>query len=220
MSRPLTKSFVLLMLGALGASTTMFGCVEECVDGFCYPNRGWYYDNLVSGVDYETRNRETVTRTGVTGEDGDPGAFGYSDGDTVSFSLGDTDLGETLASERVTPFDVAGVTEEAVGGCDVTEALPDEDDAFQVVHNLAVLLQTMDTDGDPTTGIEISPEVAALFDGVSIEVDQTWATFETDADLLGVLEEANNQSLFPDTRTLREREEALQALYQGIGLCP
>ncbi len=220
MSRPLTKSFVLLMLGALGASITMFGCDEECLDGFCYPNRGWYYDNLVSGVAYETRNGETVTRTGVTGEDGDPGAFGYSDGDTISFSLGDTDLGQTLASERVTPFDVADVTEEALGGCDVTGPLPDEGDAFQVVHNLAVLLQTMDNDGDPTTGIEISSEVAALFEGVSIEVDQAWTAFQTDPDLLGVLEEANSQSLFPDTRTLLEREEALQALYQGIGLCP
>ena len=74
--------------------------------------------------------------------------------------------------------------------------------------------------GHRTAPISTSSEVAALFDGVSIEVDQAWTAFQTDADLLGVLEEANNQSLFPDTRTLREREEALQALYQGIGLCP
>ena len=77
----------------------------------------------------------------------------------------------------------------------------------------------MDTDGDPTTNIDISPETAALFDGVSIDIDQTWAAFSTDADLQAVLDEANRQQLFPDTRELRTREEALRALYKGIGLC-
>jgi hypothetical protein len=35
-----------------------------------------------------------------------------------------------------------------------------------------------------------------------------------------VLDEANNQELFPDTRALVTREAALRALYEGIGLCP
>jgi hypothetical protein len=109
------------------------------------------------------------------------------------------------------------LNEETVGGCQVDGTLPEDD--FRIVHNLAVLLQTMDTDGEHTTGIEISSDVAALFEGVSIDVDQAWAAFQTDPDLLGVLEAANNQSLFPDARELRTREEALRALYEGIGLC-
>jgi hypothetical protein len=34
----------------------------------------------------------------------------------------------------------------------------------------------MDTDGDPTAGIEISEAVAALFEGVSINLDQPWSS--------------------------------------------
>jgi hypothetical protein len=53
-------------------------------------------------------------------------------------------------------------------------------------------------------------------------VDQAWSTFDTDADLLDVLGKANEQRLFsdPEDRTVRTTEEALKALYQGIGLCP
>ncbi len=207
-----------VLLAALSVATLMVGCDEECVDGICERERGYYYDNLVSGVAYETRNEDGPTRTGVTGESDDPGSFAYLNDETISFSLGDTPLREAVAGERLTPFDVvAGVDEQAVGGCEVDGTLPEDD--FRIVHNLAVLLQTMDTDGDPTTNIDISADVAALFDGVTIELDQSWETFQTDTGLLGVLESANGASLFPDTRTLRTREEALRALYEGIGLC-
>jgi hypothetical protein len=195
----------------LGVSVTAIGCEEDCYDGYC--RRGYYYDSLVSGVAYASRNAEVPTKTGVTGvtgEDGDPGAFGYANGDSVSFSLGATNLGETVASARVTPFDLAGVTEEPVGGCEVDEDLLPEDD-FRIVQNLAVLLQTLDTDGDPTAGIEISAEVAALFNEVTVDMDQSWEAFQADTGLQSVLTAAD--------LTLRTRKEALEALYQGIGLC-
>ena len=214
MRRRLSNSFAILTLCTLA---TLAGCVEECVDGICEPVAGYYYDSLVSGVAYETSNAEGPTRTGTTGENDDPGRFMYLNDETVAFSIGDTALGQAAAGVRVTPFDLAGVTEEPVGGCQVDETLPEGD--FRIVHNLAVLLQTMDTDGDHTNGIEISAEVAALFEGVSIEVDQAWTDFQADTDLLEVLEAANTGSLFPDARELRTREEALQALYEGIGIC-
>jgi hypothetical protein len=102
------------------------------------------------------------------------------------------------------------VTEEPVGGCEVDEDLLPEDD-FRIVHNLAVLLQTLDTDGDPTAGIEISAEVAALFNEVTVDMDQSWEAFQADTGLRSVLTAAD--------LTLRTRKEALEALYQGIGLC-
>jgi len=206
----------------LGATLVLLlaGCDEECVDGVCVPVNGYYYDSLVTGVSYESSSAEGPTQRGVTGEDDDPGRFRYLEGDTVSFFLGDTILGETEAKERVTPFDLAGVDEEAVGGCDVSGALPNDEDPFRVVHNLAVLLQTLDADGDPSEGIEIEAEVATLFNGIDLELDQPWADFQTDADLGAILEEAYRQALFANPRELLAREEALRALYQGIGLCP
>lgn len=210
-----------LALCALAVSAALPGCATECAYGaygtVCY-STGYYYDSRVSGIDYETSLDGEVIRTGVTGENDDPGRFLFIEGATVSFSLGGTDLGETDAKERLTPFDLAGVVEDSIGGCEVDETLPDDD--FRKVHNMAALLQTLDADGDPAGTIDIRPEVAALFEDVSINFDQAWAAFQTDTGLLGVLEAANTQSLFPDARELRTREEALRALYEGIGLCP
>ncbi|KPK15511.1 MAG: hypothetical protein AMJ62_08860 [Myxococcales bacterium SG8_38] len=188
--------------------------------GYCY-SYGYYYDSLVSGVRYESSGQAGV-QTGVTGEEsvGGPGSFRYVEGDTVSFSLGDTVLGESEAQERVTPFDLAGLEETAVGNCEVDGPLPDGDGQFRVLVNLAVLLQSLDTDGDAANGIDISSGVAELFDGVDIDVSQAWEAFQSDVDLQTVLEEARNGGLLPDTRVLRDRVDALRALYEGIGLCP
>ena len=204
-------------------SAALPGCATECAYGYygsvCYTT-GYYYDSLVSGIDYETSLDGEVIRTGVTGEDDDPGRFLFIEGATVSFSLGGTELGEIDAKERVTPFDLAGVVEEAIGECDVSASLPDDGSAFRIVHNVAVLLQTLDTDGDAAGTIDIRPEVAALFENVTIEFDQPWEDFRNDSALRDVLDAANNANLFPETRTLRERVAALVALYRGIGLCP
>ena len=213
-----------LLLCVLGASLVLVACAEtECVEtdagGVCVTedyDDGYYYDNLVTGLSYENRNAAgDVMRTAVTGEGDDPGRFRFLEGQTIAFSLGDTDLGESAAKKKVTPFDVARVAEAPVGGCAVGETLPE--DEFRIVHNLAVLLQTMDTDGDPANNIDISAEVAALFENVSIERDQPWEAFQTDLQV--VLDEANIQNLFSEERAMRTREEALSALYEGIGIC-
>jgi hypothetical protein len=86
--------------------------------------------------------------------------------------------------------------------------------------NLAVLFQTLDTDGDHTDGIEIRSEVAALFEGSSADLGQSRSAFQADAEILALLEEANSLDLFSETRTLVQPEDALRALYLGLGLCP
>jgi len=213
-----------ILLCTLGASAALQGCNTTCVSGYyygtvCY-STGYYYDSLVSGIEYETSLDGEVIRTGVTGEDDDPGRFLFIEGAMVSFSLGDVSLGEAVANERVTPFDLAGIAEEAVGGCDVSGALPDDTSAFRRVANLAVLLQTLDTDGDEANGIEIRPEVTALFESLTLDVDQASASFEADGALLDLLDQANAESLFSSDRTPVQRVVALKALYRGIGLCP
>jgi hypothetical protein len=194
------------------------GCPDAvyCNNGVCH---GYYYDSLVSGLNYESRSEDGVTHTGVTGEDDDPGRFSYSEGDTVSFSLGDISLGQIVAKERVTPFDLVGIEERAIGGCEVDGVLPEDTEAFRRVVNLAVLFQTLDTNGDHTDGIEIRSEVAALFEGSSFELDQPRTTFQTDTELRAVLDEANSRDLFSETRALVQPEDALRALYLGLGLC-
>jgi hypothetical protein len=207
-----------LLLCALSPALMVTGCPDAvyCNNGVCH---GYYYDSLVSGLNYESRSEDGVTHTGVTGEDDDPGRFSYSEGDTVSFSLGDISLGQIVAKERVTPFDLVGIEERAIGGCEVDGVLPEDTDAFRRVVNLAVLFQTLDTNGDHTDGIEIRSEVAALFEGSSFELDQPRTTFQTDTELRAVLDEANSRDLFSETRALVQPEDALRALYLGLGLC-
>ena len=207
-----------LLLCALSPALMVTGCPDAvyCNNGVCH---GYYYDSLVSGLNYESRSEDGVTHTGVTGEDGDPGRFSYAEGDTVSFSLGDISLGQIVAKERVTPFDLVGIEERAIGGCEVDGVLPEDTDAFRRVVNLAVLFQTLDTNGDHTDGIEIRSEVAALFEGSSFELDQPRTTFQVDTELRAVLDEANSRDLFSETRALVQPEDALRALYLGLGLC-
>jgi para-nitrobenzyl esterase len=207
-----------LLLCALSPALMVTGCPDAvyCNNGVCH---GYYYDSLVSGLNYESRSEDGVTHTGVTGEDDDPGRFSYSEGDTVSFSLGDISLGQIVAKERVTPFDLVGIEERAIGGCEVDRVLPEDTDAFRRVVNLAVLFQTLDTNGDHTDGIDIRSEVAALFEGSSFELDQPRTTFQADTELRAVLDEANSRDLFSETRALVQPEDALRALYLGLGLC-
>lgn len=207
-----------LLLCALSPALMVTGCPDAvyCNNGVCH---GYYYDSLVSGLNYESRSEDGVTHTGVTGEDDDPGRFSYSEGDTVSFSLGDISLGQIVAKERVTPFDLVGIEERAIGGCEVAGDLPEDTEAFRRVVNLAVLFQTLDTNGDHTDGIEIRSEVAALFEGSSFELDQPRTTFQVDTELRAVLDEANSRDLFSETRALVQPEDALRALYLGLGLC-
>ena len=208
-----------LLLCALSPALMVTGCPDAvyCNNGVCH---GYYYDSLVSGLNYESRSEDGVTHTGVTGEDDDPGRFSYSEGDTVYFSLGDISLGRIVAKDRVTPFDLVDIEERAIGGCEVDGVLPEDTDAFRRVVNLAVLFQTLDTNGDHTDGIEIRSEVAALFEGSSFELDQPRTTFQVDTELRAVLDEANSRDLFSETRALVQPEDALRALYLGLGLCP
>ena len=208
-----------LVLCALSPAPMVTACpaAAYCNNGVCH---GYYYDSLVSGLNYESRSEDGVTHTGVTGEDDDPGRFSYSEGDTVYFSLGDISLGRIVAKDRVTPFDLVDIEERAIGGCEVDGVLPEDTHAFRRVVNLAVLFQTLDTNGDHTDGIEIRSEVAALFEGSSFELDQPRTTFQVDTELRAVLDEANSRDLFSETRALVQPEDALRALYLGLGLCP
>jgi hypothetical protein len=64
------------------------------------------------------------------------------------------------------------------------------------VTNIAVLLQTLDADGDPSNGIEVAEEVAALFVGEEVDFRKRWNVFEQDRTLRRALGQANEARLF------------------------
>ncbi|MEZ5572723.1 MAG: hypothetical protein R3E64_11940 [Halioglobus sp.] len=170
-------------------------------------NTGCLVAPAFSGVAYET-----ATHRGVTGPRGD---FQYEDGETVRFMIGGTLLGEVTGQQLVTPFDLAG-SAVVTGGSNITAALGNKADAFQAVVNITTLLQSLDQDGNPDNGVEINPEVVALFADVNLDVGQHWKTFRNQYKLRHALEQANELSLFSDNHDVANPAEAVQTLYRTL----
>jgi hypothetical protein len=93
---------------------------------------GVFIDSPVAGINYRTASGSG--KTNASGE------FSYVAGETVTFSIGNIDLPSALANSTITPLNLANTT-------DVNN---------QVVSNILVLLQSLDTDGNPTNGIQIA----------------------------------------------------------------
>src|SRR5690554_3034773 len=105
---------------------------------------GLFIDSQVEGLQYKT-----VSQSGKTNA---KGQFTYTEGESVTFSIGDILLPEVKAAEVI---HVSGLYE---GG-----------NESQQVINLARLLLTLDVDGDATNGISISSK--ALSESKSVSID-------------------------------------------------
>lgn len=119
---------------------------------------GVFTDSAVAGINYQTSPGNKSGKTNALGE------YNYVEGDTVTFSIGDTALPAVTATGRVTPADMA-----------------DGNDA-DVVINVLRLLQTLDDDGNPDNGITISQQTLDDFIGKDVEVNQPAAAFETEVE--------------------------------------
>lgn len=93
---------------------------------------GVFVDSAVQGVTYQT-----ATQSGTTN---DLGEYQYAAGETVTFSIGGVTLPPVAAKGVVTPFDMAGT----------------KDVSDRKVLNIGLLLQSLDSDKDPSNGITIS----------------------------------------------------------------
>jgi YD repeat-containing protein len=186
----------------LPPSTALF---EPIPDGI-----GFLVGPPVAGVAYVTPTHESVTGPG--------GRFHYEEGESVRFMLGDTLLGEVIGQAQVTPFDLAGSA--VVTGINITWALEDEDDLFHAVTNIAVFLQSLDYDADPENGIEIRPDVAALFQGVSLEMSQHWRAIQTEPRLRHALAQANSEQRFSEAHGIVKPAVALEHLYAALEISP
>lgn len=152
---------------------------------------GVFVDSPVAGLNY------VGTETGA-GTTDDGGAFQYRPGETLTFSLGDLELGASEGAEQITPLMITEGADSA------------EDDA---VANKLILLQTLDQDGNLNNGIQITE---ATRDRVSeaaadINFNQDSATFRSDLEpLINDLEDAG---VFTDSdpraRTVRDVADAL-----------
>ena len=144
--------FYVILISVFNISCGEDGGDED--DPAITPETGIFLDAPVGGINYQT-----LTQSGVTDAQGN---YLYLPGETVTFSIGDIVFPSAIAAPVVTPLDMIGAT-------DITDVS---------VINIIRLLQSLDVDGDPTNGIEISPTAHTEAMGLAITFDSL--TFDAD----------------------------------------
>lgn len=150
---------------------------------------GVFVDSAVAGISYQTTPGNFSGVTSPTGQ------YQYAEGDSVVFSIGAISLPSVTAKGVVTPVDMKGT------GSD------------QVVTNIAVLLQSLDSDGDPSNGISI-PSAALSAATTPVVFDQSYADFATA--VLPVVRHTDSAKLVVDeTAAVEHLEGSLSKLLVG-----
>jgi Ca2+-binding EF-hand superfamily protein len=150
-----------LACGGGGTSGTGSSFQSSALDSVDSQNIGFFIDSAVSGIEYQSGQF-----SGITDEFG---RFQYEDNATIRFKIGDIVLGEGVASETMTPIDI-------IEGAN--------DESNNAVINILRLLQTLDSDGDPENGIDISEDTLQRLRGSSnINFDQESDDFEYDGNI-------------------------------------
>ncbi|MEA1990066.1 MAG: tandem-95 repeat protein, partial [Pseudomonadota bacterium] len=129
-------------------SSITIGIDQDGVDGVVV--NGQIIDGFVGGLAYETSS-------GITGFTSSNGSFNYQVGDTITFSIGNVILASIAADALTDAMNDGKLFLQEIAGVEQTN-LNDE-----YVENMAVLLQTLDSNADAQDGIQISEEMHEAF---------------------------------------------------------
>ena len=181
-----------------GITVTLLLCLAACGGGGGGGTggtqlKGVFLDSPVAGINYRTESG-----SGKTNADGE---FTYVAGETVTFSIGNVDLPSALASATVTPLTLANTT----------------DTNHQVVSNILVLLQSIDTDGDPSNGIQI-PTTAHTAAASPIDFNTTPAAFRTNSLVTTLI--ANSGSINTTPVSLATANSHFQTTLGTVNVAP
>lgn len=140
---------------AIVGISTLVGCSSSgTADTAAVVLEGTFVDSPVEGLNYKGT---------LTGQTDAGGHYSFVAGDQVEFLIGTSiSLGTITGSvDPVSPLDFFGGT----------KTVNDQE-----VKNLLVLLQSLDTDGDPTNGIEILPAAVTALENALIADGKTLTT--------------------------------------------
>ncbi len=155
---PLAACVALVACGGGGGS----GAAPAPAPAPAPAQQGYFIDSGVDGLSYSS------SPSGLSGVTSNGGRFDYKTGDTVTFYVGNLQLGTASGASVVTPLVLAGT----------------DDYTDTTATNISRLLQTLDVDGDPENGITISEAVqdaAGELSGEDAEIDFSGASFATAA---------------------------------------
>ena len=99
-------------------------------------------------IDSEVEGVKYITSSGVEGYTNSKGEYKYNDGDEVDFFVNNLKLGSTKAQELTTVFDL------------------------DYPEKVALLLQSIDTDGNPNNGIQLSEDTTKKFQNANFTIDE------------------------------------------------
>ncbi|MBF0263624.1 MAG: tandem-95 repeat protein, partial [Magnetococcales bacterium] len=128
---------------------------------------GVFLDSPVGGVTY--------TAGSVTGITSSTGSYSYKPGDIVVFRIGDIVLGSSQGQNYVTPVDLA----------------PGK--SSNAIVNILRLLQTLDSDGNPNNGIQISEQAQEAAKGLTVDINASIEAFGSNNQLISLV---SNPDLF------------------------
>ena len=150
---------------------------------------GVFTDSAVEGLTYTT-----ATQSGVTDAFG---AFEYQAGESIVFSIGNFQLGESVtAAAQMTPLDlIQGAVLPTTSNELRFLLLPGRQTeadavAFNKLINILVFLQALDSDKDASNGITIVDGIAAIVDDVTIDITLSANDFKKSASLIEVMDAA------------------------------
>jgi hypothetical protein len=161
--------------------------------------KGVFLDSPVAGLRYKTDTQEGLTNA--------LGEYEYIEGEMVQFSIGGIELGQALASEQTTPFSLFGIIPPS-NEARIAEALSDSTyvRSLDKALNVALLLQNLDSDGDPDNGIDIADADTELADSTLNIQSFKAANFLTQANISAL---KARLELSTPTRTLSQAAEHL-----------
>jgi len=150
-----------LSIFALTACSNDEGSDQDLADYIPADVNGRFIDSAVSNLGYKSDS--------ASGLSDELGQFGFTNGEMVTFSIGDVVIGSGYGRYTMTPLNLAGEL-----GRDVT-ATSDH------VTNIVRTLMIADEDENAVNGIQVSEEAhAALAGFAAVDFDQPTADFEAD----------------------------------------
>jgi len=110
-------------------------------------------DGIIAGLEY-------TTSSGLSGLTEDNGSFAFKEGDIVTFSIGNVVIGD---------IDMSTITDGQVFLQDIAE-IDRSDMSDNYVENMAVLLQSLDNNGDAYDGIVITDAMREAFSDANFDL--------------------------------------------------
>ncbi|AMX03529.1 hypothetical protein [Microbulbifer thermotolerans] len=157
---------------------------------------GVFIDSPVVNIGYRTVDSDgNTTHEGVTNANGE---YDYEPGDTVIFFIGSLEFPPAAAMGKVTPLDIAGTT----------------DTSDNTVINMARLLQSLDTDGDPSNNITISDTAVGSKDpNLSTEefFAQSPEDFATSSVVQSLIENGGQDQVVTELVSMEEAQAHLES---------